>query len=84
MVLLAVGAGMTGRSGEDVYIKVPLGTIVSERVTDDLLQEMVRCHIHQLHVIHLYFIAVHLLARMPWRTPSERRSWWPRKAGGGT
>ena len=63
MGLLAVGAGMTGRAGEDVYIKVPLGTIVSERVTDDLLQEMVRSPIHQLHVVNLCFIAVCLLAQ---------------------
>jgi len=29
------GAGLTGRSGEDVYIKVPLGTIISERFPDE-------------------------------------------------
>ncbi len=32
---LMTGAGLTGRSGEDVYIKVPLGTIISERFPDE-------------------------------------------------
>mmetsp|Transcript_15190 Transcript_15190/g.14587 ORF Transcript_15190/g.14587 Transcript_15190/m.14587 type:complete len:171 (-) Transcript_15190:7-519(-) len=28
--------GLTGRRGKDVYIKVPLGTVVSERLSDSL------------------------------------------------
>lgn len=37
-----VGAGLTGRNGEDVYIKVPLGTIVSERLSEDSINAMVK------------------------------------------
>jgi GTP-binding protein len=29
------GAGMTGKGGEDTYIKVPVGTVVKERFPDD-------------------------------------------------
>jgi hypothetical protein len=33
---------MTGRSGQDVYIRVPLGTIVSERFPDEAFGSLVR------------------------------------------
>ena len=32
---------MTGRSGNDVIVRVPLGTIVTERFSDDLMYALV-------------------------------------------
>lgn len=34
-MLSCIGQGMTGRSGRDVFIRVPLGTVVTERVPDE-------------------------------------------------
>jgi GTPase involved in cell partitioning and DNA repair len=34
---------MTGRGGKDVFIRVPLGTVVSERVPDELFAASVGC-----------------------------------------
>ena len=33
-------AGMTGRNGKDIYVRVPLGTVVTERVDDNLVELM--------------------------------------------
>ena len=34
------GDGLTGRAGADLYVKVPLGTIITEKLTDAYLDSM--------------------------------------------
>ena len=36
-----IGAGLTGRNGRDVYVKVPVGTIVREKISEDFFEDLV-------------------------------------------
>lgn len=42
IMIIVLGAGLTGRNGRDVYVKVPIGTAVSEKVSDDFYEVLVR------------------------------------------
>ena len=35
-LIILSGDGLTGKNGEDIYIRVPLGTVVTERLSDSL------------------------------------------------
>ena len=42
MEITVTGDGLTGKRGADVYIRVPLGTVVTERLSDNLQDFIVR------------------------------------------
>ena len=44
VLFLLVGNGLSGKRGTDVYIRVPLGTVVTERLSDNLQNFIVRTY----------------------------------------
>ena len=63
MEITGTGDGLTGKRGADVYIRVPLGTVVTERLSDNLQDFIVRriwTHHFDLYTSKNYLIAANI------------------------